>query len=117
MTPVKAVEYLDKYAPKDAKIYTGFNNGGYFEWNGYKCFVDARPELYFKSINKKADIFKDYTCLHSGTDASKLKKLLDKYDFDYLCVTNDTVNTYLATSTDYNMVLMEDDYTLYEKNR
>ena len=65
----------------------------------------------------KADIFKDYTCLHSGTDASKLKKLLDKYDFDYLCVTNDTVNMYLATSTDYNMVLMEDDYTLYEKNR
>lgn len=117
MTPVKAIEYLDKYASKDVKIYTGFNNGGYFEWNGYKCFVDARPELYFKSINKKADIFKDYTYLHSGTDASKLKKLLDKYDFDYLCVTNDTVNTYLATSTDYNMVLMEDDYTLYEKNR
>ena len=65
----------------------------------------------------KADIFKDYTYLHSGTGTSKLKKLLDKYDFDYLCVTNDTVNTYLATSTDYNMVLMEDDYTLYEKNR
>ena len=47
-TPLDAKEYLDKcsIAKSRIKILSSFNNGGYFEWNGYKVFIDARPEIY-----------------------------------------------------------------------
>ena len=59
-SPVKAIAYLEKHEDKDVKVFTEFNNGAYFEWSGYRCFVDPRPELYFKKLNHKEDVFKEY---------------------------------------------------------
>src|SRR5699024_2244011 len=49
-TPVKAADYLEGKGAEGARIFTTFNAGGYFEYRGFRCFIDARPELYFASV-------------------------------------------------------------------
>ncbi len=41
-----AANYLDKYANKNIKLYTNYNDGGYLEYRGYKCYIDSRAERY-----------------------------------------------------------------------
>ena len=117
--PTQIVQYLDKNkVDKDTKIYTDFNTGGYFEFNGYKCFVDARPELFFKKLNKKQEVFDDYLKLNSTADVKKIEKLLDKYQFEYICTNKDyTLDFYLKTSNKYKLVQKDknSDYLLYQK--
>lgn len=116
-TPVKAIKYLDSLDEKPERILTGFNNGGYFEWNGYKIFVDARPELYFKELNKKQDLFKDYLTLRNTSSVSKVQRILDKYDFEYLMVSDsDALKIYLDSTNRYEVAMSGNGYQLYKKN-
>ena len=75
-------DYLNKNASKSIKLYTNYNLGGYFEYKGYKCYIDPRAELFLKANNKKEDIFKEYY----NIDMDNVEKFLKKYDFDYLLV-------------------------------
>lgn len=116
-TPVKAIKYLDSLDEKPERIMTGFNNGGYFEWKGYKIFVDARPELYFKELNKKQDLFKDYLTLRNTSSVSKVQRILDKYDFEYLMVSDsDALKIYLDSTNRYEVAMSGNGYQLYKKN-
>ena len=107
--PAKIVEYLDeKNVDKSTRIYTEFNTGGYFEFKGYHCFIDARPELYFKELNKKDDVFADYTAITSTSSKKKIKKILEKYDFEYLCVSKDELlDAYLKSDSDYKYIMSD----------
>lgn len=118
LTPVNAISYLEEnHVSKDTNIFTTFNNGGYFEFCGYKCFVDARPELYFKSLNKKDEVFKDYSSLEDNTDIKTYEEFLEKYQFEYLCINRSSMfDTYMQTNSDYEIVLQEDEYNLYKTN-
>lgn len=118
-TPVKAIEYLNSLDKKDIKIYTEFNNGGYFELKGYNIFVDARPELYFKGFNEKQDIMKDYVMLRNGCNNKKdYLKLLNKYNFDYLCVDKDSkLNILLESLNDYKPIINSEEYVFYKNLR
>ena len=80
------VAYLDKNATKNIKLYTGYDDGGYFEYKGYKCYIDSRAEVFLKANNKKEDIFIEYYKL--GTYHLNASKFLKKYSFDYLVVDN-----------------------------
>lgn len=85
---VKAVDVLDKEISesnrKTAKVYTGFNQGGYIEYRGYKPYIDPRMEVFIKANNGKEDIFPEYYKLENG-DTEEVD-FLDKYNFEYLLV-------------------------------
>lgn len=100
-TPLDAKEYLDKcsIAKSRIKILSSFNNGGYFEWNGYKVYIDARPEIYDKKINGKENIFSNMA--DDMTSPDKLRVLIEKYQFTHVFA--------LKGSTEYYFMMNEID--------
>ena len=114
-TPTNVITYLESNnVNKNTKIYTTFNNGGFFEFYGYKCFIDARPELYFKKLNKTSDVFDDYLSLEDNKKISTYKKFLKKYDFEYLCIPkNSMFDTYMQSNNDYEVVINSKEYNFY----
>lgn len=86
---VKAMDVIDLDVggkEKDnLKVYAGYDHGGFVEYRGYKAYLDPRMEVFIKANNGKEDIFKEYYDLEHG-DISK-EDFLNKYDFDYLVVT------------------------------
>lgn len=103
--PVKIVDYLDEHHDKNTKIYTGFNNGGYLEFRGYKVYIDARPEIYSSCINKKADIYKEYVDVYTGK--TDVETWVDKYQFTDMIVSENIIKTYMRTRTDYKKIMTE----------
>jgi len=90
-------EYLDNNATKDIKLYTDYNNGGYLEYRGYKCYLDPRAEVFLKSNNKKEDILIEWYNLQTGK--INYKEFINKYNFDYLVVEEtDILYNYLEDS-------------------
>ena len=81
---IEFADYLDNNATKDIKLFTDYNNGGYMEYRGYKCYIDPRAEVFLKSNNHKEDIFNEFFDLESCN--LDIKTFLDKYNFDYLLV-------------------------------
>ena len=123
-TPIKAVEYLNEHATKDVDIFTEFNSGAFLAWNGYKYFIDARPELYFKSINGKCDVYDECDELTNCDSDETYEKYKIKYDFDYFivlkvehngAVSKPPLGIFLDHDDDYEEVLNTDEYVLYEK--
>lgn len=115
-SPVKAIAYLDEHEEKDVKVFTEFNNGAYFEWNGYRCFVDPRPELYFKKLNHKADVFQEYQELIQTTEPGKIDAFFEKYQCEYACVSRrSSLNLYLSMQEDWEPVVDSEEYVLYQR--
>ena len=101
--------YLDKNSTKKIKLFTGYNDGAYMEYRGYKCYIDARAEVFLKSNNKKEDIFTEYYKLLNND--LNINKFLEKYQFDYLLVDNshkNLLNT-LIKSNKYTKILSKKD--------
>ena len=116
-SPVKAIAYLDEYEEKAVKVFTEFNNGAYFEWSGYRCFVDPRPELYFKKLNHKADVFQEYQELITTTEPEKIDAFFDKYQCDYACVSKrSSLNLYFSMQHGWKPMVDSKEYVLYQKN-
>lgn len=121
------MEYI---TDKDARIYTGFNIGSYFEYSGCtNIYLDARPELATKEFTKGKEILRDYAKFVSygfdpitGTPVTKeeFDEWFHGYDFDFLVVTN-RYDTFLLAqmmiNNDYRLVddLSTDTYNFYEK--
>lgn len=100
------VNYLDSNTNKDIKVYTGYNDGGYLEYRGYKCYIDPRAEVFLKSNNKKEDILIEYINLQNGI--LDYREFLDEYNFDYLVVSEDDLL--------YNYIRLDDGYeVVYEE--
>lgn len=115
LAPYKAVAYLDKNETSDITLYTEFNNGAFCEWHGYKVYMDARPELFQKNINKKKDIYTEYCDVATGK--ANYEEFLNKYNFTHLIVSDNTVfNMYLTLNSNYTAVVDGEGYTLYELN-
>jgi len=76
--------YLDTLNIDNIKLYTGYDDGAYLEYRGYKCYIDPRAELFLKANNKQEDIIKEYYNLQEGN--MDYQEFLDKYKFDYLVV-------------------------------
>lgn len=116
--PVKAVEYLDSLPQEEKEnlvLYNEFGNGAYLELHGYKAYIDARPEIYQKSINGKADIYQEWVNLRYGL--TDIPTFINKYHFNTFIVENGTtLHCYLHYNNDYERVLNGNGYTVYRKS-
>ena len=111
-------DYLLNNVDDSAKIYTGYNDGGYIEYIGYKCYIDPRAEVFLKSNNKKEDIFLEYYNLK--TRVIDYRDFLNKYNFDYLIISSQENLYYdLEYVDNYEIVfeqkIDEENYRIYKK--
>jgi len=112
---VKTVDYLEKYDKNKVKLYTGYNDGGYLEFRGFKVYIDPRAEVFLKTNNKRYDVMKEYTLMLSGR--IYYKDVLNKYNFTHLLVSkNDILNTYLPHDENYKIVYSSEYYKIFEKS-
>lgn len=95
-------EYFIKNVDVDAVVYTGYDDGGYLEYLGYKCYLDPRAEVFLKSNNHKEDILEEYYNLQIRE--LDYEKFLKKYNFDYLIVKESDILYYELEDTDYEKV-------------
>ncbi len=110
----RIVDYLDKYASKDDKIFTCFNNGSYIEYRGYKVYMDSRAEIYLKKNNHSKDILDEYYNVYKGK--ANFDKFINDYDFDYLVVYDYIpIYDYLSNNSSYKKVSKQKDIYLFEK--
>lgn len=99
---VKVGNYLEDNVSKNIKLYTNYNNGAYFEYLGYKTYLDARAEVFLKKNNQKEDILFEYYNLERGK--LNYREFLDKYNFDYLVIdSKELLYTYIK-DTNYDLV-------------
>lgn len=116
--PTSAVEYLNSIEEDkkdDIVLFTGFNNGAYLEWNGYKVYMDARPELFEDKIGGQGDIYSEYIDVCKGN--IDYAEFLEKYGFTHLILDSEVAfSTYLKCTGDYDIVVdIEDEYKLFER--
>ena len=91
--------------PEKARLYTGYQTGDAFIFKGWKPYIDARAEVYMKSLNKKDDILFEYLFVKNGM--MDYKTFLDKYHFTHLVTSGeeDTIlYTYLKDDPDYELL-------------
>ena len=126
-------EYINKSYTDETRVFTGFNNGAYFEWKGFKnLYIDARPELYTDDFTGDKHILADYSryCIYGFSTVESSKKLFVtsdemnewfySYDFDYVVVSpfaEQNLYSYMLYNKDYRVVdeCKSDTYILYEK--
>ncbi len=100
-----AVEFLLKEnRAEDIILWTGFNSGGYFEFNGIKTYLDARPEIFSFANNHKADIINEYFEFHQG-DLNYME-FFARYNFTHIFITTEDKIPYLLLSQDKNYQLL-----------
>lgn len=112
--PVEAVAYLDLLEKDNVTLYTEFDNGAYMELNGYKVYMDARPELFQEKVNGREDVYSEYLQVLNGT--IDFDEFLDKYQFSHLIVFDGTaLSAHLRATDGYDMVVDGNGYTLFER--
>ena len=110
----KIVNYLDKHTDKNIVLFTCFNEGPYFEYNGYKVYIDSRAEVFLKKNNKKEDIFTEYYNVYY--DNIDYDKFLKKYNFTHLEVENSLkFYNYLKKNSEYKQVFKQGNIFLFER--
>lgn len=96
-----ALDFLLEREPAEKiTLWTGFNSGGYAEFRGVKCYVDARPEIFARSNNHRADIIQEYFALRSGR--LDYEEFFARYDFTHIFVTEEDMLVYQLLARDKN---------------
>lgn len=97
-------EILKENKAESSVIYTGYNAGAYIEYQGFKCYIDPRAEVFLKSNNKKEDIFIEYYRLQNGK--INIKDFIDKYKFDYIIINSyeSILDTYIDEIKEYTQI-------------
>lgn len=110
----KHVQILNKKDRTKIKLYTGFNDGSYFEYYNYKPYIDSRAEIFIKKMNHQKDIFQEYNDVKTGK--IELSKFIKNYQFTHLLVTKDTyLYHYLNNSDEYKIISKVKEKVLFEK--
>ncbi|MBA4347370.1 MAG: hypothetical protein C0413_00755 [Clostridiales bacterium] len=109
----QAMDYLVEQEEKDGMVlYTGYNDGGYAEFLGFKPYIDPRAEVFVKKNNQKADVMKEYHDLQLGE--LYYKDVLEKYGFTHLLISiGDILITYLPHDDTYEKIYEDDIYQIY----
>ena len=87
---------------EELSVWTGYTEGGYLEFNGMRCYMDARAEVFIKQVNAQKDIFHEYMMLCNGR--INYKEFMENYHFTHILV-----NNYEAL---YESLQDDDDYLL-----
>ncbi len=114
--PEGAVKYMKANLDiNKIRLFNDFNSGAYLEFEGIRTFIDPRAEVFFKSINRKEDIMKDYVDLLSGK--FHYRDFVKKYRFTHLLVQKGSlIETYLMHDTDFKPLYKDKDYSLFKTN-
>lgn len=118
MFPVKAEKYIIVQKRKlrtdrPARIMTHYDNGAYFERMGENIYIDARPEIWRKKINGKADIYNEFMSVKKIT-AKQYRKMKKKYEFDYIIAHNGSVlQARCQNDSDAVLAVRGNGYALY----
>lgn len=109
---IAAVDAMDSSKiSQNATVYTGYNDGGYLEFRGYKSYLDPRAEVFLKVNNNKEDILQEWVDFkkHKVND----EKIIEKYNFDYLFINNESDLFQNLNETDkYKMIYENSDSTI-----
>ena len=98
--------------PEDINLYTSFNDGSFFEFFGFRCYMDARMEVFIKKINNQYDYFDEYSEISNGT--KHYNTVFEKYDFDYYVVNKRVAYyQYLLTDSNYESIFSNESYDLF----
>lgn len=120
--PYKAVEYLDQYNKEDVKIFSHTLQNNFLEWNGYKVYMDSRPEVYNEKLSGGRDLYDDIVKIIQGT--MDYGDFLEKNQFTHVItyINNDSENlncldAYMQNCSKYKLVYESKTagYKLYEK--
>jgi hypothetical protein len=113
---VEYIEMNDDRPKEELRLYTTFESGQYFQFNGFKTYMDARPELYMTSINGQYDVWNEWCALVDGKlEDEDIQEFLDSYNFDYLCSGRlGYLGSYLQSSDEYEEVVRGKSYSLYK---
>lgn len=102
------IDYLlEREKASDITLYTRYNDGGYPEWSGIKCYIDPRAEVFLKKNNKREDVIEEYYLLQNGE--LNIEEFLEKYKFSHLLITE---NDYM-----YDKINNIDNYELIYQNK
>ena len=95
----EAGDFLTALPEKEnIRLLTDYNCGSYMEYRGIKCYIDTRAEVFLAANNKQKDIFHEYAYYHWGYLPHR--KLLWRYDFTHVLVTEENLALYLALAHD-----------------
>lgn len=95
-------------------LYTGYNDGAYLEFQGYRPYIDARAEVFVLENNHQKDVMKEYYQLQVGQ--LHYREFLKRYNFTHLLLgRQDILRAYLAEDRDYQLITTGGDYQLYVK--
>ena len=104
-TPYGAIEYIQAHSPEGAAVLTEYNDGGFFQWYGYKTFLDPRADGYMPGYTGGYDIIHEYLQAIYLGDWNTMETIIEKYDFDYAYVYSSTKwEHYFAQSDEYECV-------------
>ena len=101
---------------KNSKVYTGYNSGALLEYIGYKCFIDARAEVFYKEMNKKDNIFDEYDEIQRKSGKLEREKFLKKYKFTHLFIQQNDVFYSTKKIKGYTLVKNDKRYRIYTRN-
>ncbi|MBR3368890.1 hypothetical protein IKG45_03865 [Candidatus Saccharibacteria bacterium] len=89
------------------RIYTGYNDGGYLEFRGYKPYLDPRAEVFIKKNNGKEDILQEWIDFEKRL--IEKNDFIDKYDFDYLFVSRKSDPAYELDEKKYDKIYEDEE--------
>ena len=107
---VQAVDAIEDSGgdKESAKVYVGYNNGGYVEYRGYKAYLDPRAEVFIKKNNGKEDILREWEDFIERR--TSVDEFLGKYKFDYLIADKThEMQLYEMSRDDYEMIYENED--------
>ena len=77
---------LEVYPAEDIRIYTNYDVGGYLEYRNIRPYIDPRAEVFYITMNKKAEIFTEYYLLQNSN--TNVEEFISDYNFTHLLVVN-----------------------------
>ena len=105
-------DYLDEHEDFNTSVMVYFQYENYFEYRGYKVYLDARPELYPEEILKTANAFYGT----DGNTSSQRKEIHDKLDIDYvIAYTDSQICEELNNNENYTFIMENEVFAMFKK--
>ena len=112
------IDYLDNTVTnkEEIKLFTDYIDGSYAEYRGYNCYLDPRGEVFLKVNSGKEDIYEEFNKVSKFE--INYKEFIDKYQFDYMLINNNSSLGYLMKYDSYKYINVKEDekHILYKLN-
>ena len=98
------------------RLYNDYDLGGYLIYNDIEVFVDSRADLYTKHNLKDAiNLMSLRRTDTNSSDAFDVEEVLNQYDFDSFIIKNNRpLYSYLSTNDKYELVLEDNNISLFK---